>query len=235
MISSCSDPAISPRKPTNSTNEADEVARKFKTPVSSFTFNGRLYEFVYDSNGKVASITASQGSVAYMYVTHYEGDRLISADLVEDGKVMSSNTNFEYDKKGRVLSYDYVSYFFPEYPEGVTQHYTVSYDKKGNMIQAPDGSQLASDNRGNIIQWGGTSFTFERASNPFYQIPDLWMVFVEEPFFWEFILSPNNATSRTAANGAVTTYQNQYDASGRLISRTGYMNGQEIEEISLSY
>jgi YD repeat-containing protein len=233
IVSSCSDQEITPVTESTSIDEA--AARKSAPLVSSFSYNNRLYEFTYDSEGRVTTISVSEGSIFYTYVAHYDGDQLISADLVEDGRVMSSNTNFEFDRKGRIIAYDYVSYFFPDIPEGLRTHYMLTYDKKGNLVTMFDNSTLVYDNHRNVIQWGDRIFTYERMSNPFYSIPDLWLIFVEETYYAELMISPNVNTSQTFPNGIVTTYQNEFDENGNLIRRVSLVNGSVIETLTFTY
>jgi YD repeat-containing protein len=213
----------------------DPSARKRTQPVSAFTYNGRRYDFIYDAEGRVTTVTASEGSILYTYVTTYEGDQLISSNLVEGDKVMSSNTNFQFDKKGRIIAYDYVSYFYPEYPEGLVTHYTLGYDKKGNLIKMYDGSILQYDNHHNVIQWGSRVLTYENKTNPLNVVDDLWLIFVEEPYIAEFSLSQNVSTSQLLSNGIMVVYQNEYNESGLLIRKTATINGSVNEVLEFFY
>ena len=211
--------------------------RKLKSPLTSFSFNDRTYTFNYNDAGELVEITASQNeTILYSYVPHYDRRQLISADLIENGKVMSSNTNFDFDKKGNITGYDYVSYFFPEYPNGIAFPYTLVYDKKGNISTMSDNSSLLYDHKDNVVQWGDRRFIFDTKNlNPFYQYEDLWLVFVEEPFLTELMLSPNLMTSQSSADGQVTTYSNVYDSQRRLVTRIATVNGEVTETMHFTY
>jgi YD repeat-containing protein len=237
VFTSCHEQEIVPSVKTQqliTAASSAEFTKMSSVPMSSFTFNGRTYSFVYDEQGRVSSINVVQGTIQYQYVAHYEGDRLVSADLIENGQVMSSNTNFEYGKKGVILSYDYVSYFYPEFPEGIVQHQTLSYNSRGDIVRTQDNSELTYDGHRNVVQWGSTQFTYDKGLNPFSVFPDLWILFVEEPFLMEFTLSENNSTSRTNG-GVIIDYVNEYNEQGQLISKTGYSNGQVNDTITFTY
>lgn len=247
FTSSCTDVELAPRQVTSMNediSQEDKAGRKKKVSVSVFSVDGRDYEFIYDGEGRLSSINASdQGGLIYQYIVRYDGDQFIAADLVENGQVMSSNRNFEFDKKGRIVAFDYVSFFYPDqFPEGLVEHNTVTYDKKGNAVQVR-GQALTYDQHRNIIQWGESTFAFPRNSNPrnanpLNDIPDLWLVFVEEFGHAELMLSPQLSTSKTFPGGAgmlTTTYTHQYNEAGQLIRKTGVTNGNVTELYTFSY
>ncbi|HYG01441.1 MAG TPA: hypothetical protein VD927_03300 [Chryseosolibacter sp.] len=241
MLISCGEDEITPINHDGETSSdaiSDENGRrKLKELLSSFWYNDRIYDFSYDEAGRIENITATEnGTILYTYVPHYNGDQLISSDLVEGGMVMSSNTHFLFDKKGNIISYDYLSYFFPEYPDGIAFPYSLAYDKKGNISRMTDNSILLYDNKRNAIQWGDRQFTFDtKKLNPFYVYDNLWLVFVEEPFYAELMLNPNIMTSQTFPNGVITIYENVYDNDGRLITRISKVNGSVIETMQFTY
>lgn len=243
LVNGCTEHVVTPHQAeihVNAVSDNDDAARKKTAPVSIFSVDGRDYEFVYDVNGRLSSIVAtSGGALIYEYVVHYKGDRFVGADLVENGEVVSSNTNFVFDKKGRILSYDYVFFYVPEFPEGIVEHNTLMYDHKGNVIGMNDVQFLTYDPHRNITLWHDDTFTYDhRKSNPLNSIPDLWLVFVEEFGYAQLIMSADLSTSKTIRNintTTTTTYTHEYNSAGQLISKVGVTNGAVTERYTFSY
>ena len=243
LLSSCTDDVLVPEVSgtVNDLSVNSATARKKAPPVSMFSRDDRSYAFNYDEQGRLASIDAtSNGTLLYQYIVHYQGDRFVRADLVENGQIMSSHRNFEFDKRGRIVAYDYVSFFFPEdFPDGLVQHSTVMYDKKGNVIGSNGVEFLTYDPHRNVVQWLDDTFTYnKKISNPLNNIPDLWLVFVEEFAFVQLILSPDMMTSKTVNNvmsSLTTTYTHEFNSAGQVISMVGVTNGAVTERYTFSY
>jgi YD repeat-containing protein len=185
-----------------------------KTLVDEMVVNGRTYDFVYDEHGRVDYIETDAG---YTYEVTYEGGRLKSSAVVEDGKIVSENRNFKYDKDGNIIEYTYTLHDV-EYDKV----HMLSYDKKGRLtaITTDSGTQsFTYNNKDNVVKAsGGTSevtYTYDRKFNPLNRIPDLLFLVVEETFLWEYILSEDNFVTREE-DGVITTYVNEYDAFNRL-------------------
>ena len=211
------------------------MGKKLKTPITSFTISGRTYEVEYNEAGLISLINAYQdGVLLYQYYAYYEGEQLVRADLVENGQVMSSNTNFQYDSDGNVIAYDYVSYFFPEFPEGLVEPKTVLLNADGRLASF-ESMPLTYDKKGNVIAVGTTSYTYDKNVNPLSVQDDLWLLLVEEPGYALYTLSPNNTTSVTYGNGERGVYINEYDKKKRLLWQSLQVNGATTPVISFEY
>jgi hypothetical protein len=240
LLTSCTDDVLRNHQAAVLDDFSDEAARKKMAPVSVFSVNDRDYDFIYDDSGRLSSIiVTSGGDLMYQYIVHYKGDQFVGADLVENGEVVSSNTNFEFDKKGRILAYDYVFFYVPEFPEGITEHNTLMYDQKGNLVGMNGVEFLGYDPHRNIVLWHDDSFEYDhKTSNPLNSIPNLWLVFVEEFGYAQLILSADLSTSKTITNvssTSTTTYTHQYNSAGQLISKVGTTNGVVTERYTFSY
>jgi hypothetical protein len=178
----------------------------------------------------VTTVTVAGAPSPYQYVAHYGGDQLISADLVEDGEVVSSNTNFQFDSNGNVVAYDYVYH-----PGGYAQTYTLGYDDEGNLTRLYDGTIVTYNRKGNAVQIGDSGFTYHSRTNPLGSYDDLWLVFVEEPFIAEYFLSNHVVSKEVRPDGTVVTYTNEYDKDRRLIRTTATANDQVISEVTYTY
>jgi len=196
--------------------------------LKAFSFGGRTYTIFYGPGGRVDSIRAMSNTLQYSYIVYYKGSRIDSVNLVLNGLIQSTNTNFQY--KGNVItSFDY---YYRGYSLPYFTTYTYTYDSKkriqtlqatimNTIISGPE--QLNYDENNNVIEWTNTrsttQYTYDNKLNPLYLVPNLFAIVVEEHFLWEFSFSQYNSISKSST-GTNVLYQNKYSNSGRLISKT---------------
>ena len=204
--------------------------------IREMIHNNRHYVFFYNQRGDVDSVRITQGSLSYAYKVYYQGARIDSVNLVMNGIIYSTNTDFTY--KGKWIT-GYTYYFRASNFAIPPQPYTFTYDHKGNITaihsnyatsyEAVD-SFIYNDNNDVVqsIEHIGSlnsTYTYDTTINPLYFIP-LFAIFVEEHIFIEQGLSAHNSLSRTYANGTIVNYLNQYNALGQLTGKTFYDNNQ---------
>lgn len=182
----------------------------------------RHYVFYYNHRRSVDSIQVS-GNANYTYKVYYKGSKIDSVTLVQNGVIQSVNTNFQY--KGNTISY--YDYYCRICGQQTPNTYLFNYDHKKKIISIEkDGNpymQLTYDNYNNVIQWNSTSqstFTYDNQPNPLYYVNNLFALFVEEPFIWYYAFSQHNSTSRSYAGGTTIFYQNEYNTSGQLVTKS---------------
>lgn len=192
----------------------------------------RHYLFYYDNKGFVDSIRAVDAHTTYLYRVVHHGKRIDSVSLIQNGAVVSTHGNIQYDNKGRIIQYTYFLRAFPEAPPAVI---SLTYEQghiktitQSGFIESSD--TLAFNPQHNLVRWVQkrlhapfveTSFTYDLGLNPLYYIDDLFVMFTEETFFWEFIFSRHNSTRKEvqSTHTQVTDYVNQYDTYGRLLKK----------------
>ena len=201
-----------------------------KILIQEMVHNGRHYEFAYDKKGYVDYINVPDP--AYRYEVTYKGKKISSAQLIENGQVVSENHDYEFDKRGNIIAYTY-SWYSEDIPGGYHNVHTLTYDEQNRIasITSDNGTQTFSYNhQGDVIMistsGSETTYTYDNKINPLNLIPDLFFIVVEEPFLWEFILSTHNSVTRMETptvnhpQGLHTAYTNEYDSFLRLIRKT---------------
>ena len=188
---------------------------------------GRIYEFFYHNDNMLDSIVAREVLSKYTYVIFRHGKRLDSVSLIQDGSTVSTNGNIQYDQKGRITGYTYFLHAFPAPPT----HYSITYDNKGNIrtiaksfLGNSEVDTLIFNGDNNLVHWDRSfddlNYNYDNHLNPLYYIDNLFVMFVEEQFFWEFVFSQHNSTRKTyESDNFQVNYQNTYDANGRLIKK----------------
>ena len=197
----------------------------------------RHYLFYYDPAGFVDSIRAVDVHTTYLYRIAHHGKRIDSVSLVQNGVVVSTNGNIQYDHKGKIIQYTYTLNAVPGTPPVlVTLTYEQGHIKtiaKSGLMNSVD--TLLFNGQHNLMKWtenyihsplAVTTFTYDPGVNPLYYIDDLFVMFTEESFFWEFIFSQHNSTSkeRQQYGVEVTNYVNRYDPHGRLVKKLMEVN-----------
>jgi hypothetical protein len=213
---------------TSSSARPQAIARSNDLVVKTFTTADRTYSFFYSPNGTVDSVLVT-GSRSYAYRVTYKGSHLDSVYLVDNGRIVSTNSNFEY-KGNLITSFDYFdridNLLYP-------WTYSLTYDSQ-RRIQSIERSyqnkvlnqvQISYDNNGNITTWNdftsnSATYTYDIGLNPLHLIPDLFVIMVEEHWIWEYSLSQHNSISKTYFAGQSLTYQNQYNGSGQLVAKS---------------
>jgi hypothetical protein len=205
--------------------------RKFK--LKEFINDNRRYTFYYNQHGNVDSIVAQEGIIRYAYVVQYNNGRIDSVSTIDNGELISIHNDFQYDSRKRIIRYNYRPRVPAPVPPDVFFPYVVTYDAK-SRIQSINTSAFTYDNRDNIIQGFDATFTYDHKVNPLHFVTNLFALFVEETFLWEFILSKHNATSRKTEDTELI-YQNEYDAYNRLIRKKIFNAGGQIGEQRFTY
>jgi hypothetical protein len=205
-----------------------------KTRLKEMTRDGRRYQFAYDNKGHVDYITAVEGGqTIYTYDVTYKRKKLFLVQLVEQGNVVSENSNFEFDESGNIIEYTYTQYI-EGVPEGVSTVNNLQYDDQNRLIfltsdGSPSGREWIYDNEDNVTRsttsGSETTYTYDNKRNPLNMVPDLFFLVVEETGYWEFIVSKHNSVTRshfTSWNNQTvnTTYTNEYDQYSRLVRKT---------------
>lgn len=191
----------------------------------------RHYLFYYDHTGFVDSIRAVDVHTTYLYRVAHHGKRIDSVSLIQNGAVVSTHGNIQYDK-GRIIQYTYYLYAIPGAPPAL---HTITYEQghiktitRSGLITNSD--TLTFNQQDNLVKWvqnnihsplNETTFTHDAHLNPLYYIDDLFIMFTEETFFWEFIFSQHNSIGKVHRqyNVTETDYLNQYDSYGRLVKK----------------
>jgi hypothetical protein len=190
----------------------------------------RRYVFYYDRAGFIDSIRAIYPGSGYVYRVVHRGKKIDSVSLVQNGTLVSTNGDIEYDHKGRITGFTYYLRIVPAAPA----RYTITYEG-GNIRtiterRSPSSANfdtLTFNSQNNLVQWLQTishtpvlvtTFTYDEGLNPLYFIDNLFVMFTEEHFIWEFVFSEHNSTGKTRTTSTVDhwEYINEYDRHGRL-------------------
>jgi hypothetical protein len=194
----------------------------------TFTRNGRTYHFYCQPNGRVDSIVAT-GDHPYVYRVVYKGSHLDSVILVDRGRIVSTHRNFQY--KGELITgYDYFDRIDKvPYPWSLSVSYDaqkriVAIDRKfqGKVQTHKEWIYNVNDDVVNTINSSGGdgSYTYDSGLNPLHMVRDLFALFVEEPFIWEYCFSLHNMVSKAIPGGLTITYINEYNGLGQLIRQS---------------
>jgi hypothetical protein len=215
-----------------SCNKLDDMGNPFqkKHPFLKELKHGtRSYSFYYDHIGFVDSISVIDFHVAYVYRVTHHGKKIDSVSLVQNGSLISTNGNIQYDSKGRITQYTYYPRYEPRADPGIN---TLTYDHNGyikTIAYSRSGftnyDTLTFNQYSNLIRWAQpgvlSTFTYDAGLNPLYYVDDLFVMVTEERILWEFIFSQHNSVTkiRQSVNYEVTNFQNQYDTYNRLVKK----------------
>ncbi|KAA2238755.1 hypothetical protein F0L74_21305 [Chitinophaga agrisoli] len=218
--------------------------------VKELKYGDRNYAFRYDHDGFIDTIAVSGvHGFSYVYQVARHGARIDSVALIRNGAVESTNADIRYDQKGRIIGFTYYLYaFYQPFPSVIT----LTYGPSGNIATITRNSTGGTDldtltfNHRNDLQrwtqdWGSrevTTFTFDAYQNPLHYIDGLFVMFVEETFFWEYIFSEHNSTGKVRQYlniTEVTTIQNQYDTHQRLIKKNIASSASGQDSLMITY
>ena len=204
------------------------IAKTNNLVLKTFTHDARTYSFYYAPNGRVDSVIVT-GDEEYAYRAAYKGNHLDSVVLIHDGLIESVNRNFQY-KGDLIVGFDY---FLRIYNSIYPWNLSVTYDDQKRIVSIDRSYQgkVESHNvwtyndRDDVVNilglYGGDgSFTYDNKLNPLHFVPNLFVLFVEEPYIWEYTFSLHNSISKTISGGRTKTYVNQYNDAGQLTRKT---------------
>jgi len=191
----------------------------------------RQYQFVYSSNGNVDSIVVT-GDQAYVYRVFYKGARLDSVNLVQNGAIVSTIRDFQYH--GNLITG--FNNFDRTRNAPIPTAYAITYDhqKRIRTIErafqntVDSHQEFTYDASDNVIEWSETGALFSKSAtysydvgfNPLHFVPDLFAIVVEEQWIWNYAFSLHNSVSKAYSDGVQVTYQNRYNPSGQLVTKT---------------
>ncbi|NML20534.1 hypothetical protein HHL16_06595 [Pseudoflavitalea sp. G-6-1-2] len=203
--------------------------------LKEFTRDARVYNFYYDKLGYVDSVVARDpGSFPYTYRVSHRGKYIDSSSLWQNGKLLSSRKNVQYNNKGQIKSYDYQLYVY----YSPTTHYTHQYNDAGDLHVRTKSNEFGFHetdtfnyypNKIGLKEWisrsnssrSQKSFSNDTLLNPLAAIHGIEVIFVEESFdeYWN---NKRNSISDFVNNppyGTITNYVNDYDSKNRLIRK----------------
>jgi len=181
--------------------------------LKQMTLEGRTYTFYYNRRGDV-NLVQIAGDANYSYHVTYSGSRISLVELVDGGETLATNSNFTYHGNN-ITGYDYQ--WLADGPEFKTT-FTFEYDNKGRIItQKRTGVTeltITYDAANNVRSWNNILYSsYDNELNPLYYVNNLFAIFVEEPFIWEYAFSQHNLTS----------IANEYNSANQLVKgRGGY-------------
>lgn len=197
--------------------------------LEKFTRDGRTYTFHYHRNGRVDSVTAS-GDNSYTYRVSYNGQKIDSSSLWQNGQLISSKKDVTYDLAGRITGYTYQLHVYPQPPRDIL----LSYNAQGDvhLIENASGNDTLYYNTDHGLADRYNSFNHYQYTNHSSLNPlnyTAYLVIFTEENFTELWLSKRNAIQEVI-NGSshqTTTFTNEFDAQGRITKRTatGYSSG----------
>jgi hypothetical protein len=202
--------------------------------LKEMTFGDRHYLFVYNRRGDVDSVIVS-GDIEYVYKVYYKGSHIDSVNLLTNGQITSTNTNFQY-QGNLITSFDYF-YRAGYYPFPHSFYFTYDNQKRiqtisDNSPAAPE--ELTYDSGNNVIGWSRpagsytATYTYSDKLNPLYYVDNLFAIFVEEHFIYEYAFSQHVSITKTYSDisqtNVLVSYNNQYNSLGQLISKTFFEN-----------
>jgi hypothetical protein len=213
---------------TKSSQSSHAMAVSNNLVLQSFTRNGRTYHFYYEPNGRVDSIVAT-GDHGYVYHVLYKGSHLDSVILIDNGRIVSTHRNFQY-KGELIVAFDYFDRIDKvPFPWTLSVSYDgqkriISIDRKfQNKVQShKEWAYNSTDDVVKILGFGSDdgSYTHDSGLNPLHVVPDLFALFVEEPYIWEYSFSLHNPLSKTIAGRPTMMYTNEYNPVGQLIRQS---------------
>ena len=207
-----------------------------KLNLKELKHGNRVYRFFYDHAGFVDSIRATDPSNNYTYVVYHHGPRIDSASLIQGGSTVSTNGDIHYGPRGNITSFTYNLYAFPGFPP---QTVTLTYDARGN-IKTIGTETLHFNHDNDLVHWERSSlsaaYTYDNKLNPLYFIDDLFVMFVEERYIWEYAFSQHNSTNKTYDDGHLSfADENDYDAHQRLVKKKFTEGGSLPDSLEFSY
>jgi len=185
------------------------------TPSSPIAIDSEVWSYVYDSNGNVDSITASDGSIVYTY------DALNR--LTEDTRPAHSTETIDYDRNGNRTG---------KTIDAITDTY--NYLANSNTLDTDPAGQITHDPAGNRTrdQGGNRSFEYNNAGR-------LWKVYTGGQLTATYTYNAQGQRTRKVTSSGTTVYH--YDLNGTLLSETTetgaplrdyvHMNGVPVAQI----
>ena len=214
-----------PEKQAEPFNAKTSKKSRLKEFVHGLGYNSpRHYLFFYNQRGEVDSVSVT-GSFDYSYKVYYKGSRIDSVILLQNGRINSVNTHFQY-KGNRIVQFDYYCRICGQ-PEEFPTVRTFEYDKEGHILNGALNETLTYDDQDNVTTWiypgnpeYAAAYTYDTGTNALHEIENLFAVLVEDFNLWEFSFSRHNSLSKTYADGEAVTYQNRYNSNGQLVFKT---------------
>jgi hypothetical protein len=213
---------------TITSERSQAIAKTNNLILQAFTRDSRTYHFYYSPNGMVDSIVAT-GDDQYVYRAWYKGNHLDSVILLDDGRIVSVHRNFQY-KGDLIVGYDYFdridNYPFPWSSSVLydAQKRIVSIQRahQNNLVGHQQWTYNANNDVVNRTGFGSDdgSYGYDSKLNPLHMVPDLFVLFVEESYIWEYSFSEHNSISKTIVGRPTLTYTHQYNGAGQLATKT---------------
>jgi len=137
------------------------------------------------------------------------------------GKLVYTETDFKYDKLGRVTSYIYNILYWDDPVPPTPVSYT--YNSNGAVVRNREKQDTAFyDSHQNVTEWHTNlwdlRFSYDQWFNPLFYVKNLTII-TEEGWFYEFAMSKHNVVHTQYDDGRSVTYENIYDTQHRLIEK----------------
>jgi hypothetical protein len=194
--------------------------------LRAFSKDGRLYTIHYSRQGLIDSVTIT-GDNEYTYKVFYNGSRIDSVNLIQNGRIASATNNYIYDGN-LIMQIDRWSMRDAGQPYPFI--WNIVYDKKKRVVSPMyfwtftyDENDLVLSKITSNYPRTTSFFSYEFYPNPLYR-DDLLFIFIEELGAIEYSFHKWTIKTESFNNGDFISYSNEYDDSGRLIKMAGIDN-----------
>lgn len=192
----------------------------------SFSNYMRLYTMHYGKQGLIDSVVVT-GNNSYTYRVFYNGSRIDSVNLIQNGKIASATNNYRYE--GNLIT-RIDRWSMRDAGQPYPFIWDIVYDKKKRIISPNAGWTYTYDDNDLIVSKATSNyprttsfFSYEFNENPLY-MRDLLFIFIEETGPIEYSFHKWIIKTESFNNGDYISYNNQYDELGRLVKMTGTDN-----------
>jgi hypothetical protein len=215
----------------NITSDHGSGSRKIPS-LKSFTYQGRTYELFYNTQGDVDSVLVTDDELlTYSYRVWYNNGRIDSVNLVENGELISTHRDFQYDQNDRITGYTYC--MRDAFGAGYFYRYSVEYDEQDEIQKTDNKTVYTCNTPGNLTETTRIS-TFDYSLNPLLLINNAFALFIEEPMLRPVLFNKHNAKTETLGN-ILVEYEHEYDEQERLVRKIGRSNGEVIAQFEFVY
>ncbi len=153
------------------------------------------FEYTYDANGNIASVTEDSGAAQTTY-TYDSLNRLAQSDADRNGQ--ATRCTYSYDAGGNLVSRNY--YTFDDFGPVLEQTDTYTYASSGwkDLLVACNGEPITYDAIGNPLSYyGGRSFTWEGRE---------LQTFTNGASTASYVYNENGIRTQKTVNGVTTSF-----------------------------
>lgn len=181
--------------------------------------------FVYNAQGRFDSVAyiGAPVPISYLFLYNSKGQIVQRREPYTSSNPNPIRNKYGYDAAGRLIADSIINYWSNE----AFRVYSYSWDNNGNITE----SKTFDNNNGSFQLVQSRQFLYDNKPNPYYSIGKVLYFLGERMNGGEYLLTRNNLTKKTFANGEYLTYTYQYNSNGFPKSYTEIYSADPLETV----